>query len=741
MFHYTFATSAQSHPWHCADRKTTMQSCFASKFNGLCDQVRRYIQVPRGNSDKQPVINQRFRKAAFPVVIVAMLTLSTIEIRADTPTANHLLNTDVFELEFAADPQISPDGSRVVYVRNSNDIMTDRVRGNLWIINSDGSDHRPLLSGTDTYSSPRWSPDGTRLAYIASAEDRGPQLYLRWMDSGQTALLSNLQHPPGNISWSNDGTQIAFSMLVEAKAEPLATPPTKPEGAEWAPAVSVINELTYRFDGQGYLDPGYTQVFVLPAEGGTPRQLTSGDFNHAGGITWAPDDALLVVSANRNTDWRYRGGNSDLWAVDVSTSAMTRLTTRNGPDYQPRFSADGNYIAFLGYEDQYMGYQHVEVSLLEMESGTIRVLTGALDRSVNAVDWAGSSHLLLSYDDAGQRQLAVLDLEQNLRPLVSDIGGVDISRPYTSGGYSVADDGSYAYAAAHPLRPADVAVGREGRSERLTALNEDLLSHKKLGAVEAINWPSSVGDHQVHGWLVMPPGFDSSRQYPLLLEIHGGPFAAYGAYFSTEMQLYAAAGYVVLYTNPRGSTSYGYEFANAIHHNYPGQDYDDLMSGVDAVIARGYIDPAQLFVTGGSGGGVLSAWIIGNTDRFAAAAVAKPVINWISHALYSDIPEGVTRYWFEHMPWEDPDEYWRRSPLSLAGNVTTPTLLLTGEADHRTPIAESEQYYQALKLRQVDTALVRVPEASHGIAGRPSQQIAKVDNILAWFARYRTPQQ
>lgn len=652
---------------------------------------------------------------------------------------NHFLNTDVFELEVAADPQISPDGSQVVYVRNSNDIMSDRSRANLWIINADGSEHRPLLSGTDAYSSPRWSPDGSRLAYVSSAEGRGPELYVRWMDTGQTALLSNLEHAPSSITWSNDGTQLAFSMLVETESETLASPPGKPEGAEWAPGVTVISDLTYRFDGRGYLDPGYTHLFVIPAEGGTPRQITTGDFNHGGGISWSPDNDLIVLSANRNDDWRLKSDNSDLWSVNVNSSEMTQLTTRDGPDRAPTFSPDGSRIAFLGYEDQYMGYQNVEVSVLDVDSGSITSLTEDLDRSVNSVDWAGSSSsLLISYDDFGKRNLGSLDMEGNVQPFLSDMGGVGISRPYTSGGYSVANDGSYAYSAGNSQRPADVAVGRGGGSEKLTSLNEDLLGHKQLGNVEEISWRSSAGDHDVYGWLVTPPDFDSDQDYPLLLEIHGGPFTAYGPYFSTEVQLYAAAGYVVLYTNPRGSTSYGYEFANEIHHNYPGQDYDDLMSGVDAVIDRGYIDEDQLFVTGGSGGGVLSAWIIGNTDRFAAAAVAKPVINWISHALYSDIPEGVTRYWFENMPWEDPQEYWRRSPLSLVGNVNTPTLLLTGEADHRTPIAESEQYYQALKLREVDTALVRVPEASHGIAARPSHQIAKVDNILAWFQRYRT---
>ena len=237
--------------------------------------------------------------------------------------------------------------------------------------------------------------------------------------------------------------------------------------------------------------------------------------------------------------------------------------------------------------------------------------------------------------------------------------------------------------------------------------------------------------------MITPPDFDANKKYPMILEIHGGPFAAYGPNYTSELQLYAAAGYIVLYCNPRGSTSYGEEFGNLIHHAYPGDDYDDLMSGVDTLITQGNVDPKNLFVTGGSGGGVLTAWIVGKTDRFRAAVVAKPVINWSSFVLTSDANNFFYKYWFGAQPWEQPQEYWRRSPLSLAGNVKTPTMLLTGESDYRTPIGESEQFYQALKLRNVDTLMVRIPEASHGMTARPSNLIAKVDNILAWFARYR----
>lgn len=673
-------------------------------------------------------------------LLLTSLLLVAGAVCADEAKRNYFLNTDIFELEIATDPQISPDGALIAYVRRSMDIMTDRPRSNIWLLDSRGGEHRPLLSGTDSFSSPRWSPDGTRLAYVSDAAGRGPELYVRWMESGDSALISNLPSPPSSLTWSPDGTQIAYSALVKGEATTLAEPPEKPQGAEWAPPVIVIDKLHYRSDGEGYLEPGYTQLFVIPAEGGTPRQVSSGDFNHGGGLTWSPDGAHIVASANRNTDWEFHPANTDLWSFSVDGSEAVQLTDREGPDSSPSYSPDGSQIAYLGYDDRRMGYHNTGVYVLDVEDGSIAALTDDFDRSVEAVQWAGASNrLYVSYDDNGQRHLASLSMSGDIDSMADDLGSVDVGRPYTSGDFSVADNGAYAYSAGSPSRPADVAVARRGAvPQKLTHLNEDLLGHKTLGRVEEITWRSSLGDHMVQGWVVTPPDFDPAQKYPLVLEIHGGPFAAYGPHFSAELQLFAAAGYVVLYTNPRGSTSYGYDFANEIHHNYPGQDYDDLMSGVDSLVARGYVDEEQLFVTGGSGGGVLTAWIVGKTDRFAAAVVAKPVINWTSMTLYSDIHTFIPQYWFDKLPWEDQENYWRRSPLSLVGNVTTPTMLLTGEADHRTPMPESEQYYQALKLLKVDSALVRVPEASHGIAARPSHLIAKVDNILAWFAKYRS---
>lgn len=669
-------------------------------------------------------------------MLLVLLAVATSALADTNPAIFN--NVDVFELEVAADPQISPDGSQIAYVRLAQDIMTDRARGNIWLVSADGQRHRPLLSGADSYSNPSWSPNGDRLAYVSSAEGRGAQIHVRWMDTGQTAMLTNLRETPRSLAWSPDGSQIAFSMFVAGEETTLATPPKAPEGAQWAAPAKVVDRLYYRADGRGYLEPGNSHVFVLSADGGTPRQLTEGNYDHDGQLSWAPDGTNIVFSANRLEDYEHHPVQSEIWAVALDDGALTQLTDRLGPDFAPSYSPDGTMIAYLGFDDRKMGYHNVGAYVMDADGSNVRALTADFDGSIGGLRWAGSSNrFYVQYDASGDRHLATLSMNGAITSIAGDLGGVGLGRPYTSGGFSVADNGAYAYTAGTPYRPADVAAGRRGREPRkLTALNDDLFAHKDLGQVEEIRW-TSVGGLEIEGWIVTPPDFDPNTKYPLILEIHGGPFTAYGPHFSAEIQLFAAAGYVVLYTNPRGSTSYGYDFANEIHHNYPGQDYDDLISGVDAVIDRGYVDEAQLYVTGGSGGGVLTAWIVGKTDRFRAAVSAKPVINWISTVLTTDIGAFMPDYWFASPPWEDPDAYWERSPLSLVGNVTTPTMLLTGEQDHRTPIPESEQYYQALKLRKIDTALVRIPEASHGIAGRPSQLIAKVDNILAWFAKYR----
>ena len=671
--------------------------------------------------------------------LLQLLTITLLCV-SSSAQAEPFVTTDIFGLEYASDPQIAPDGERVVYVRTSMDIMKDQGRSNLWIIDSDGSNHRAVASSTTNFFSPRWSADGNRLAYVSSQEGN-VQIYLRWMDSGQVARLTDLTSSPGSLSWSPDGRLIAFTMPVAAEAaKPFGELPKKPEGAQWAPEVRVIDSLNYRADGhKGFLPAEYEQVFVVPSDGGTPRQLTSGNFNHGSSLSWSNDSSTLYLAANRDENWEYEPREADLYALDVADGSMTRLTRRVGPDFSAEVSPNGRMIAYLGFDDRQRLYENTGVYVMDVNGANSRLISGELDRSIDAIQWTPDSKgLIIQYDDGGESQIAHMDLSGDLRPMAANTGGTSLGRPYAGGSFSVAKNGAVAFNQASPQRPAELAVmDKRGQSRLLTHLNDDLLAHKTLGKVEELHVNSSFDDRDVEGWIVYPPNYEAGKKWPLILEIHGGPVANYGPRFSAEVQLYAAAGYVVLFMNPRGSDSYGEEFVNLIHHNYPSQDYDDLMSGVDALIERGIADPQQLYVTGGSGGGVLTAWIVGKTDRFRAAVVAKPVINWTSFNLTADGAAYFSRYWFGAFPWEDQEQYWRRSPLSLVGNVTTPTMLLTGESDYRTPIGETEQFYLALKLRKVDTAMVRVPEASHGIAKRPSNLIAKVVNILGWFEQHR----
>lgn len=421
-----------------------------------------------------------------------------------------LKNLDVFEFEVAADPQISPDGSRVVYVRRSMDIMTDRPVSNLWIIDADGDNHRPLLSGSESYSSPRWSPSGDRIAYISRAEGRGPQIHVRWMDTGQTALLTNVRSSPSSMTWSPDGKAIAFSMFVKRDGKPLATPPRKPEGAEWAPPVTVIEEMPFRADGAGYLPLGNSHLFVLSAEGGTPRQLTSGSYNHGGTLAWTPDGDSILFAANRQEDFRHDPIESELWSVRLADGELTKLTDRNGPDFAPAISPDGRAVAYLGFDDKMMGYHNTGVYLMDLASGESRKISGDFDRSIGDVQWAGSStRLYIEYDDRGKRTIATMSLRGEVSPIADDVGGVTLGRPYLSGGFSSAADGAFAYSAGQPQRPADVAVGQRNRDpRRITNLNEDALGHKALARIEEITWQSSVGDLEIQGWLAYPPNFD-----------------------------------------------------------------------------------------------------------------------------------------------------------------------------------------------------------------------------------------
>lgn len=643
---------------------------------------------------------------------------------------------DVFDLEYADDPRISPDGRQVLYTRRSNNIMTDRTEGALWLAALDGSSNRLVLADA---SGGEWSPDGRRIAYTGRDDDGRSAVFIRWMDSGQVQRIAALDSGAGNLAWSPDGRWIAFTSRVDGDTKPLAKAPPKPDGAKWSPPVKVIDHARYRSDGAGFIDVTFSHVFVAPADGGTPRQLTTGEFDHSGPLAWTQGGDAILVSANRNPGWELQTVEGDIWRVPLDGGALRQVTSGGGLEASPRLSPDGRSVAFMCMPNVKRPVWQVDVCVRGLDGSGGRNLTEGLDREVSDIRWAGR-HIYFAYDDRGIRKIGrVSPSGGGVETVAEGLGGTSLGRPYTSGGYDVHANGALAWTQGAHDRPADL-YARAGRStRRLTALNEDLLAHRDLGQVYEITYASTHDGTGIQGWYITPPGFDPSRKYPLILEIHGGPHAAYGPHFSAEMQRYAAEGYVVFYANHRGSSSYGEEFGLLLENKYASPaDAADHMSGVDAMIAKGFIDEDNLFVTGGSAGGIATAYLVGLNDRFKAAAAAKPVINWLSKTLTADSYIYQTYHQFPGMPWEVPMHYWERSPLSLVGNVTTPTMLITGEEDQRTPITESEQFYQALKLRGIDTVLVRVPESSHGIAARPSRLVAKADNILAWFKRYRT---
>jgi acylaminoacyl-peptidase len=677
-------------------------------------------------------------------IVVALLIALAVHAE-DTKPGRHLTASDIFNMELATNPQISPDGRRIVYVRQFADIIADRRRSNLWIINQDGSEHRPLTTGAHSDTSPRWSPDGTQMAFLSDREG-STQIHRMWVDTGQTAKLTSIENAPGGIAWSPDGKWISFVSHVNDKPRSIISMPAPPSGAKWADPARVIDQLVYRFNGPGYLKPGYSHVFVVPAEGGTPRQISSGAFPHGGPAwrasdpVWTPDGKSLILSANRHSNFEQEPINTEVYEFAVADGAVRALTSRKGPDSAPQVSPDGKLIAYTGFDDRYQGYQVTRLYVMNRDGSGSRQIMTDWDRDIGNVRWAPEGNgVYFTSDDQGNSGLYFVTLDGKRRQFARDLGATESA--YGGGtDYTVSKTGVLAFTHARPDRPGDIAVVNvvTPRSFKvLTAVNEDLLGHKKLGAVEEIWYESSKDKRKIQGWIIKPPDFDPAKKYPLILEIHGGPFANYGDRFDLEKQLLAARGYVVLYTNPRGSTSYGQEFGNLIHHAYPGDDFYDLNSGVDAVIAKGYIDTSRLYVTGGSGGGVLTCWMIGRTPRFKAAVTVYPVINWYSFVLTSDIGNWTSKYWFPGLPWDHVEHYEKRSLLSVVKNVKTPTMVLTGEEDYRTPMSDSEQYYQALKLLGVESVLVRVPGEPHGIRRLPSHHVSKILHIIGWFDAHR----
>jgi dipeptidyl aminopeptidase/acylaminoacyl peptidase len=689
------------------------------------------------------------------IALLACALFGLLSFGARAQAVRDRLTVEQFlDWEMVASPQVSPDGRQVVYTRRWTDKVNDKYEDELWIVDADGGRNRFLTKGSQA----AWSPDGRRLAYVAPGQPGGAQVFVRWLDAAGETQLTHLERAPANLAWSPDGKSLAFTMLVPSTPTLTVKMPARPNGARWVESPRVVDRLGYRSDGSGWRPEGFAHIFVVPADGGTPRQLTEGDYQH-GAPRWTPDSQWLVFSAVRKPDAEYLRNDSEIYALPLRGGALRQLTDRRGPDANPAVSPDGRLIAYTGNDQSDDTYNVTRLYVMNADGSARRELTAGFDRSPASLHWApDNSGVYFVAEDRGSQNLWLQPVGGGAARQLTD--GVQILNLT-----SLSKTGLAAATRTSSQHPGDVVVFEPGKPQsarRITAVNEDLLEGRKLGAVEEV-WYDSVGgvlpsgctatdsdplrarpsdcaSTRVQGWIVKPPDFDPSKKYPLILYIHGGPHSMYGVGFNFEFQNHAAEGYVVLYTNPRGSTGYGKAFGNAINNAYPGQDYDDLMRGVDELIKRGYIDERNLFVTGGSGGGVLTTWIVGHTERFAAAVAMKPVVNWYSFVGTTDGPDWYHN--FKKLPWEDPAEHLRRSPLTYVGRVRTPTMILTGELDLRTPLEQTEQYYRALKMRRVPTVMVRLADEYHGFNAdfglrHPSNRVSQILYLRGWFERHK----
>jgi dipeptidyl aminopeptidase/acylaminoacyl peptidase len=639
---------------------------------------------------------------------------------------NKLLHPeDIFKLQHADDVEISPDERYIAYTKIGADVMTDRAVSTLRLLDVRTGHDEPIHAQEP--STPRWAPDSKHIAYLANDSSGNSQIYTYSVQTHLSVPRSKFKEGAFEISWSPNGRLLAFLMFLPQLGETVSSSMKKPLGAKWAEPLRITTDVHYQADGYQGRTRGHTHLFVMSAQSGLTRQMTFGDRDDSGIPSWTPDGLHLIFSSILEP--QSLRPNVEIFDVRLSDASVTQLTHRAGPDQQATVSPDGTLIAYSGFDEHGRDYEETKLYVMDRDGSHSRLVMADFDRDIFQVAWANDGRAVIaSYEDHGETKIARFSLE----------GGVDVLASGIAGRFSLGVKDSFAFAVSTPDRPAEVAIQQPSeRTRLLTHLNAKLLDGKDLGIQKQFVASSSFDGQAIEAWMLLPPNFESSKRYPTILTIHGGPYGDFNPVWSTNFQLFAAAGYVVLFANERGSIGYGESFSRKIELDFPGHDYEDHMSIVDSAIAAGVADPNRLYVTGGSAGGEMTAWIIGKTDRFKAAVIDKPVINQASELLSND-QYGFTESVFGKLPWEDPSVFWKHSPLSLVGAVKTPTLIMVGDQDHRTPVTESQQFYDALKLRGVTAEFVLVPGAGHdSFAARPSQLGEEVTVTLAWFKRFQ----
>ena len=682
-----------------------------------------------------------------------------------------IAETDLFKFVWAADPQMSPNGSRVAYVLVTVNEDKDRYETQVYIVPSDGSaPPRPLTSGRNDRS-PRWSPSGRDIAFVRTPEpvdgkSKPSQIYLISMDGGEARALTDAPKGASSPVWSPDGRTIAFNSTPDTSAAAAKTDSSKKTGADSAAKkhvsdVRVITRAQYRWNGGGYTDPTvHSHIWTVPASIGvtgafpTIKQITFGDFDE-GEPVWSPDGSRLYYTSNRRVEPYYESRGAELYSVPANGGASVSVTSIDGQIGSIAPSPDGKRIAFTGAANAkpLRFYDEPDLFIVDAAAGSQpRNLTASYDFDVEG-GLSGDQHppragagggIIWNRDGKSVVVVTTENGRANLKRFSTSDGKVD---SVTTGdrdviAYSASADGSKIVALiSNAITIGDLFIldanGPRSALKQVTRVNDALFSTLDLSSPEEF-WYKSFDGKSIQGWILKPPRFDAKKKYPLILEIHGGPNAAYGNTFTQEFSWMAAKGYVVLYTNPRGSTSYGQDFGNIIQFHYPGDDYKDLMAGVDEVLKRGYADSTRMGVTGGSGGGVLTNWTVTQTHRFAAAVSQRSIADWSGFWYTADFTL-FNPTWFHSAPFQDPKGFADVSPITYVANVTTPLMLIEGEADMRTPpVMGGEQMFRALKYLRKPTVMVRFPDETHELSrsGKPWHRVERMRHIVGWFDKY-----
>jgi len=705
-------------------------------------------------------------RAALSFLLLVVFFVSPIEAQK-----RNITEKDLFSFVWIGDPQITPDGSRVAFVKVAVNEKKDGYNTSIWTVSPSTGELHQLTNGPRD-STPRWSPDGKYLAFVRVNEKDGrsdpPQLFMLAMAGGDSFQFTRVLRGANQPQWSPDGKTIVF--LSNANEEDIrkqkeqesapkagAQPSASPSPSERESDVRVITRAVYRANDSGYLDvkrPQHIWVVAAPRTGEdkvTPRQLTTGRFSE-GNVTWSRDSSQIYFTSDQRVEPYYERPRTEIFSINLTGGQPIKLTSFDMGAGSFALSQNGKLLAFVAsVTEPIYSYTQPDLWVMDIVQGAQpRNLTANFDFDIgsgltgdNAAPRGGSANPPVWTSDG--RSVVSLYAKEGR----ANVGLFEISTgkqtDVTAGNQAVMafralpNTSKFALLISTPTRIGDLFWLEQPGTEpkQLTRLNDSLFSNLNLTEPEEV-WYKSFDGRRIQTWVQKPPDFDPDKKYPLILNIHGGPHAAYGYIFDHEFQWMAARGYVVLYPNPRGSTSYGQEFGNIIQYNYPGDDYKDLMAGVDDIVRRGYIDPNKLGVTGGSGGGLLTNWTIGQTTRFAAAVSQRDIANWSDWWYTADFTL-FQPTWFRKPPFEDPDEYKLRSPLNYINNVKTPLMLILGEADYRTPTGPGgEAMFRALKYKKIPTVMVRFPNESHELSrsGQPWHRIERLQHIVGWFDRW-----